>query len=338
MSSFENLVKEMGSKSNLKEDEILKLVNEKYGEMQNLITKEGALYLVAKEFGVNISENYGNGMTIKNIVSGMKNISFVGRIFKISKINEFKKSNGQTGKVANVFLGDESSHIRLPLWDEQVKLLEEGVISMGDIVRINNAMVRENVFGDVEISLGKFGAIANVEDFVELPPVEELSRRFMTNMPEKTSISDVATGGIFEIKGTIVSIFKGNYLFDVCPMCGTKTENKQCIEHGDVAPSPAFVFSFLIDDGTGDLRCVLFRETAEKFCGVTSGELHELEPDRRYELLNSRMLGNDAMMTGKIKKNMLFNRLEMMVNDFKTINPLEESKRLVDELELMVGD
>lgn len=334
---FNSLVTELENKSNLKKDDILNLVDKKYLEMKNLITKEGAIYLVAREFGVYLPENATGRLPIKNITPGMRNVSAIGRIFRISKISEFIKSNGTAGRVSNIFIGDNTGFIRIPLWDEQVKLLEDNTISLGDIIQVNNGLARENTFGDVEISLGRFGSINHIEVYVELPSTEGLSKMFLNMFPERTDISSVISGGNFEIKGTVVQLFRGNFLFDVCPMCGGKAESSRCIEHGDVSPSHALVLSFILDDGTGDLRCVLFREVAEKMCGITSEELSEMDTENRYQLLSDKLLGKEFILSGRMKKNKLYDRLEMMVNNFKDINPLEESNKLLDELELMVG-
>ncbi len=334
---FDFLVSEFESKSGVKKDDILNLVDKKHSEMGSLITKEGAIYLVAKELGVNLTENSIIRMPIRNISPGMRSVNVIGRIFKISKINEFTKSNGSSGRVANVFIGDNTGFLRIPLWDDQVKLLEETTVSIGDIVQVNNGFARENTFGEVEISLGKFGAIGPLEDYVELPPVDNLIKMSLNLTIERASISDITSGGDFEISGTVVQIFKGNFLFDVCPMCGSKVENSRCVEHGDVVPNHALVLSFVLDDGTGDLRCVLFRDTAEKIVGIKSNELYELNYDERFKLINKKVLGRDLILTGKVKKNKLFDRLELVVNDFKPINPLEESKRLAVDIESMVG-
>lgn len=334
---FNLLVTELENKSNLKKDDILNLVDKRYLEMKDLITKEGAIYLVARELDINLSENPTGRMPIRNITLGMRNVNVIGRIFKVSKINEFIKSNGSAGRVCNIFIGDNTGFIRIPLWDEQVKLLEENTISLGDIIQVNNGLARENTFGDVEISLGRFGSINHIEVYVELPSTEDLSKMFSNMSLERTDISSVTSGGNFEIKGTVVQLFRGNFLFDVCPMCGGKIESSRCIEHGDVISSHALVLSFILDDGTGDLRCVLFREVAEKMCGITSEELSEVDSENRYQLLSDKLLGKEFILSGRMKKNKLYDRLEMMVNDFKDINPLEESNKLLDELELMVG-
>ncbi|MBI1978623.1 MAG: hypothetical protein HYS62_01010 [Candidatus Aenigmarchaeota archaeon] len=331
------LISELESRSNLKKDDILTLVDKKYSEMKELITKEGAVYLVAREMEIDLPENSEGRITIRNIVPGMRRVSILGRVFRVSKINEFKKSNGNTGRVSNVFIGDHTGFIRVPLWDEQVKLVEEGDISIGNIVQIINGLVRENNFGEVEISLGRFGAIIPVEDHVELPSVDDLSKMFLNILSERTEISNIVAGGNFEINGTVIQLFRGNFLFDVCPMCGNKVEINKCEEHGDVIPGHALVISLILDDGTGDLRCVLFREVAEKACGITATELSEFDAEKRYQIISEKLFGKEFILSGRIKKSRMYDNLEMMVNEFKDINPLEESKKLVDEIELIVG-
>lgn len=335
--NFDFLITELENKSNLKKDDILNLVDKKYLEMKDLITKEGAVYLVARELDINLPEFSTGRASIKSVVPGMRNVNLIGRIFRVSKINEFTKTNGTAGRVVNISIGDNTGFIRIPLWDEQVKLLEENAISIGDIIQISNGFARENIFGDVEISLGRFGSIHPLEDYVELPSTEDLSKIFFNISPERTDISNIVSGGNFEIKGTIVQLFRGNFLFAICSMCGGRVENNRCIEHGDVTPSYALVISFIMDDGTSDLRCVLFREAAERMCGATAEELSGLYLEKRYQLLSSKLSGREFVLSGRVKRNKLYDRLEMIVNDFKDINPLEESKRLVDELELMVG-
>ncbi|MEM5797289.1 MAG: OB-fold nucleic acid binding domain-containing protein [Candidatus Aenigmatarchaeota archaeon] len=332
---FDLLLAELQNRSGLKKDDILYLVDKRYSEMNNLITKEGAIYLVAKELGIDLPENTIEKTPIKNITPGMRNVNIIGRVFKISKTNEFIKLDGTVGRVVNIYIGDNTGFVRVPLWDEQIKLLEES-ISLGDIVQISHGVARENIFGDIEISLGRFGRIIPVE-YTNLPSLEELSKMFLNVFPERSDIVNIVSGGNFEIKGTIVQLFKGNFLFDICPLCDGRLDNSKCFEHGEVTPNQALVLSFIIDDGTGDLRCVLFREIAEKICGIKSRELSSIEPGERYQMLADRLLGKEFILSGKVRKNKLFDRLEMVVNDFKDINPLEESKRLVNELESVVN-
>ncbi len=334
--NFDYLLTELQSKSNLDRDEIHSLVNDKYADMKDFITKEGAIYLVAKEIGIDLPERPTGIIPIGSVIIGMKNVNVIGRVFRISRIVDFSKSNGSKGRVANLLIGDSTGSIRVPIWDEQVKSLEDGSISMGDILQISNGFSRENNFGGIELSIGKFGAIGHLTDY-DLPSVEQLEKGILSISAERSNISDTVPGGDFEIKGTIVNVFKGSFLFNVCPMCGNKIDENRCVEHGDVSPSPALVVSFIVDDGTGDIRCVMFKKSAEKICDLTSDHLAKLDTEARYNEISEKLLGKEFIFSGRIKQNKLFDRTEMMVNDFKDINPLEESNRLVEQLEMIIG-
>lgn len=337
MDSFEILLNELSTKSKLKNEDILNLVDKKYSEMKGLVTKEGAIYLVAKELNVDLAEVPKGRIQIKNIVHGMRNLNIVGRIFRISKVNEFKKSNGGMGKVANIFIGDGTGYIRIPLWDDQVNLLGEHTLNLGDIIQVNNAISRENTYGETEISLGRFGAINHVENFMELPSVEELSKMHFNLLPERSNISNIAIGGNFEIKGTIVYLFKGNFLFGVCSVCNGRLKDNSCTQHGETSPNNELVVSFILDDSTADLRCVVFRELAEKLCDVSSEELSEIDSEQRYNIIKDKVLGKEVILIGRPRKNRMFNRTEMIIDSFKRTNPIEESKRLIDDIRLAIG-
>src|SRR4030042_1436449 len=197
-------------------------------------------------------------------------------------------------------------------------------------------MSRENVDGDVEISLGKFGGIRQIEDTIEFPSEVDLSKRFFSLSSERVLIRDIIPGK-FEIMCTVAHVFRGNFLFNTCPVCSSSLEGNKCSEHGAVDPNHALVLSCIADDDTGDIRTVFFRDLAEKLSNMSSQELSLLEPEERYEKISSNLLGRELIISGKVRKNKMFDRLEMMANDFKDINILEESNKLADEIELRVG-
>jgi ssDNA-binding replication factor A large subunit len=126
-------------------------------------------------------------------------------------------------------------------------------------------------------------------------------------------------------------------LFDVCSICGDKLIQNKCQEHGEVEPSKALVISCVVDDSTSSIRAVFFRELAERIITTQVSELASLDSEKRYELIKERLLGKELILIGKVKKNKIFNRLELIVNEVKDLNALEESKKLVEALELKVS-
>jgi replication factor A1 len=336
---LEEILDELAKKTGGSREDLLNKVNKKYDELSGLLTKEGAAYLVARELGVNLVSESKRKMEIKNIVEGVRNINLIGRIFKISNITEFKKSDGSDGKVANLFIGDSTGYVRLPLWNEQVSVVEEEAVEIGDVIQVYNCLSKENNFGEVEITLGKYGNIRKIEDTGELPSVDNLINRFLVSKIERSRISDL-TSGNFEIKGNVVQVFGSNFLFYKCSVCGgtLKEANGKfaCNEHGDADLSQNLVVSCVIDDGTGDIRAAFFREVAESACNISATEMASKDKEMRYSFIKEKLLGRELVLSGKVRKNKMFDRLEIIVNECKDLNVLEESKRLVEDLESKV--
>jgi replicative DNA helicase len=111
----------------------------------------------------------------------------------------------------------------------------------------------------------------------------------------------------------------------------------KCAEHGEVEASNALVINTVVDDGTESLRAIFFRDNAEKLIELIADEIAVHNVDKRYEWIRERALGKELLLVGKVKNNKVFNHLEMLVDEIKEINPLEESKRIADEIELKLG-
>ncbi|MFQ6062468.1 MAG: DUF2240 family protein, partial [Methanosarcinales archaeon] len=163
--AIEEILSEIEKQTDVSRQELQERIDKKQKDLSGLVSLEGAAHLVAKELGVDLLEKTKRRLEMKNIVSGMKNVNVVGRIFNISGINEFKRQDGSSGKVVNLFVGDSTDYIRLALWNDQTKLVEEGQIKLGDVIQIVNGFAKENVFGNIEIALGKYGSIRLVENY-----------------------------------------------------------------------------------------------------------------------------------------------------------------------------
>jgi len=338
MISIEEILIKIEKETNTSREELLEKISRKQKSLSGLVSLEGAAHLVAKDLGLDLLEKMERRLEMKNVMSGMKNVNVIGRVFRISNINEFKRSNGSSGRVANIYLGDNTGHLRLALWDKQVSVVEDGLVKLGGIVQVINALARENVFGDIEISIGKYGSIKPFEENIDLPSMEELNDR-LTSGPRTISIKNI-TKGVFEIKGTIVQVFKSNFIFNVCPICGNKVEEVEgkfeCSEHKKVVPSPALVISAVIDDGTSNMRVVFFRELAEKMLSTQVNELANLDKEKIHELIEEKLLGKQLLLLGRVKKNKIFDRLELIASDFKGLVTLQETKELIKGIEVKI--
>ena len=334
--TIEDILSTLEKQSNIPRQQLQGMIAKKQSDLSGLVSLEGAAHLVAKELGIDLLDRKKLRLEMKNIISGMKNVNIVGRIFKISNINEFKRSDGSEGKVANILIGDATDYARVALWNDQTSLVDERTIKLGDVIQIVNGFAKENIFGGIEISLGKYGSIKPSEEDFELPSLNELNKKFLSNETKKTFINEIRFGAV-DINATIVNVFKSDFVFDVCPVCGSRVdENFSCKEHGKIEPEHALVLSAIADDGTGDIRVVFFRDVAENILGIKANELFKLDSEERFRIVKEKLLGREIQLLGVVKRNKIVDRLELIVNDFKDLNILEESKRLISGIELKV--
>ncbi|MCD6558055.1 MAG: DUF2240 family protein [Candidatus Aenigmarchaeota archaeon] len=319
---IEEIIKKISEKSGKSEKEIKRLVSEKIEELSGLISDEGAAHIVAKELGVDIIEkrerrNYR--LNIGSVVVGMRSVDVVGKVSYISPVKEFK-TNNSTGCVASVYLVDETGSIRLSLWNEETEVLDK--IDVGDTIRVQG-YVKDNR-GTPELRLGKYGKIMKSDEKIDVDVGigQEYKRK---------KICELTLGMRAETRATLVQVFETKPIFEVCPICGKRVKKDGdawvCEEHGEQEPKRVLLFSGVIDDGTGNIRAVGFRENAEKLFGIKTEEA--VGKDIR-ELIKGVPLGKEFIFRGRVKKNDLFDRLEFMIEKINDVVVLDEIKNLLD--------
>ena len=165
--------------------------------------------------------------------------------------------------------------------------------------------------------IGKFGGLRLVEDDDSVPSLDSVSKSYVSNGQKRSDISDLIPGKS-EIRGTVVQVFRGKFLF------GESNDR-------------GMVVSVVIDDGTADIRVVFFRELAEKVSGTKTDELEGLSEEARLETMKKVLVGKEFVISGNVKKNDFFKALELIADSVKDLNPLDESKELVEKIEAKIG-
>jgi len=329
MLSLEEIIKELEKNTKFSRKQIYERIKKKHEELSGLVSLEGAGHLVARDMGVNLVFTGKRDLKIKDIVSGMKHINLKARIIQVSETREFDRKDGNKGKVCNLILTDGTGQIRLPLWDKQVAMIEEGKVKEDDVVELKNALAKENVFGGVELGLPRLAILEKVEDDESMP-------HETTGMSFKRTLIKDLKEGFFEIKGNIVQVFNVNPLFQTCPECRLKVEKNgkeyECPEHGKVEPENNMIISGIVDDGTASIRSVFFRDQARTLTGLEPSVLLSISQEEAINQIKENALGNEIIMRGKVQKNKIFDTLEIIVNEVEEMNIEKESKRLINEI------
>lgn len=318
---LEELIKKVAESSELSEQNIKARLKSKEEELSGLISKEGIVYIIAKELGVNLLEKMKKRLEIKNIVPNMKNIDIIGKIIDIVPIRDFKTEKAE-GKVASIYIADETGSIRVVLWNDETKLLDK--INIGDVIRVQGYVKDNN--GQLEVRLGKYGKIRKSDEKIETVVKVKTGYSYKRNC-----IRDLNKGMHGEIMATVVQIFRTKGVLKVCPECNKRLEEKDgkfvCAEHGDQEPRYLFVVSGVLDDGTGNIRFTSFESNAEKITGFTTNDALNSE-----DWTKNVKLGREFIFRGSIKQNEFFDRPEFMVNEVKEVDVEKEIEAILDKL------
>jgi ssDNA-binding replication factor A large subunit len=324
------LLQKIIEKTGLPQDEIQKKIIEKQRELSNLVSKEGAAYIIAKELGLDVFPKTKRRLEIKNVVPKIRELKLTARVIKVFEPRKFEK-NGKKGKVASIILGDETGTIRLSLWDNQTDIIES--LKPGMAIETFGAYTREDGLGGVEMRLGNRGGIRILEQS-ELPALENLQKPAEKG---RKNIVELKEGETAEIRASLVQLFETSIFYEICPQCGSRVVKEgsdfKCAEHGKVEPTKTIVLSGIIDDGTGNLRAVFFRDVALQLIGMDIKKALENE-DSFFENLN--VLGKEFIMVGKTRRNKMFNRLEFVVNSVKEVDAEEEANKIINMLKVNV--
>src|SRR3989338_7293247 len=310
---YEQIIEKIKNEAKISESEIEEKISQKMKQLSGLISKEGAAHIVANELGIKLFDAFSGKLQIKNVLAGLRDVETVGKVLQTYELREFT-TNERQGKVASMVIGDETGTIRVVMWGSQAENIRD--ITNGMIVKVVGGYVKDNS-GNIEIHVNERSKlIAN-------PPGESVNV-VKQNTAERKEISKLTENDSnAEILGTIVQVFDPRF-FPIDPETGRKvTENEGRYYFNDK----------IIDDGTDNMRAVFFRETMEKLLNCSKEKmLGYRENPESFEQVKSDLLGTLIKINGRVKKNLFFDRLELVANDVSlNPDPEDEIKRLNEE-------
>jgi len=293
--NYEKVLKVLSSASGLTISDLEQKVEEKRSKLAGLISKEGAAQVIAAELGVSFDDEK---LKIEDLEPGMKKVNLVGKVIDMSPIRTFMR-NDKEAKVVNLTVADETSNIRVVLWDmHHIDLVEKGDVAKEKVIEILNGNMRDN-----EVHLGSFSELKLSKDILEEVKTEKIVK--------EKNIVDFRISENVSSRAFVVQAFEPRFFY-VCPECKKKAivegEGHSCGEHGKVAAEKRALINLVLDDGTETIRAVLFHE---QLPGVGLTELENTEA-----LIGQRqaLLGKELVFSGNVRNNKFFNNTEFVVD------------------------
>ncbi len=223
------------------------------------------------------------------------------------------------GKLASLVVGDETGTMRVVLWNEKAELAEG--VKEGDAIRITNAYSKANMNNEPEIHVGKYSNLVKDEK-TKIPELEQIEKSLVT----EKAISELGDNERYiQISGRIVDIDENKPLiYMTCPTCRKRVQNLGgewfCESCGDIDPDANMVVSTIVEDATGTIRAVAFRDNAEKILETDLKSAMNLIGERQDESApvreaKEKILNKEIKLIGKTRYNDFSDQLEFMVDD-----------------------
>lgn len=311
------VIDKIQKETELSKEEISKKIKDKISSLEGLVSEEGAAYIVASELGVSLLKSVkASEIKVENVSGGMKSVDIVGKVIRVFTPRHWEKGRNK-GTVASIIIADKTGTMRVVIWDDRVKLIDQGKLKEGVNIRVKNGNVKLNRRGERELHLNYNSQLIIDPEGVEFNE-EELPKP--RSKAKEMKIEAIEEGSRVKLRGTIVQAFNP-YFYPICPKCGKKvSDNNQCKEHGEVEAATGIVFNFVLDDGTGTLRSVAFKQTAENILKFDESleEIANETPEALKEKISQKLLGKEIIVEGVVRKNEAFERTELLINNAKT--------------------
>jgi replication factor A1 len=249
----EEYINKIIEETGLSKKDIEDLVKKQKEELRGLISDEGALFVIAKGLGVDVSTDNKNllsdiELNISDITVNMKNIVLIGRIKELYRIIKFEKNDGEEGFVGSFLLNDETGDVRVVIWDENVNIFNDERFKVNELVKILNGYAKEGRYGGKEVHLGKFSKIIIApEEDIDYKKFPKIKEKFINIKDIKEDLYTVS------IEGKIENIFP------------SKEFTKRDGQNGKVK-------SLILRDTTGTVRITFWNNDIDKLNDMEVGD------------------------------------------------------------------
>ena len=292
-----------------------KRIKEKINDLSGLISEEGAVHIISNELGIVLVQETHNNLKIKEMYAGMRSVSTVGKVIRKFDVREFSKGES-TGRVGSLVLGDETGTIRVVFWNDKVSLLSQ--VKEDDVLIVKEGYVKENNNGR-ELHLGERSSMEVNPQGISIS-VAQKSASFKRKKIEELQPGDDNA----EILGTVIQVYDPRF-FEVHPETGRKIQPGEAI----ATPAYSYVLNVVVDDGTGNIRCVFWKNQTNKLLGKSGEEILKMkESPGLFEDLKTDLLGEQFKLMGRVQKNEMFDRLEFNIQIVEKASAAEELARL----------
>ncbi|NDF29399.1 MAG: single-stranded DNA-binding protein [Nitrososphaeria archaeon] len=178
MSEFNSLLsKLLELKPDLSRSDVEALIAKKKEKIgAGYLTDQGALFLVASDLGITISEPPKSEISIRDLHAGAKEVTLQTRILNVSPKKQFSRKDGSQFYLRNMTVYDKDSAVVVKLWDEKANLPEMTNLNPGDLIKIIKAYVKSDLNGQLTVNIGSGSSIERTDTDSAIPSIDSITK------------------------------------------------------------------------------------------------------------------------------------------------------------------
>ena len=154
-------------RKDLSREMVLDLIEKKKAESGGFLSNQGAAMLVAQDLDVEVERGRPAGIRIRDVVSGLSDVTVIGRVTSISSLQEFDRKDGSLGKALRLVLADSTGELKCVAWDQQAERLANQQLQ-DRTISVSHGYTREGLGGSIELFVGDRGEVQIVQDVSEV--------------------------------------------------------------------------------------------------------------------------------------------------------------------------
>ena len=177
LSEFDSLMnKLLEQKPDLSRKDIEEMIQRKKEKIgAGYLTDQGALFLIASDLGVSLSEPLKVEMGLKDIFVGAKEVTVETRIMNVYPARQFSRKDGSQFMLRNMTVYDGDQRAKVKLWDEKANLPGIENLKPGDLVKIIKAYVKSDLKGNPIINVGSGSTVEPNETQSTIPSLDDIT-------------------------------------------------------------------------------------------------------------------------------------------------------------------
>ena len=140
------------------------------------LTDQGALFLIASDLNVSLSDSGSGEIGLKDLFAGARDVTVTARLMSSSPAKQFTRKDGTAFFLRTMIVYDDRDRAAtVKLWDEKANLPGVGDLRPGDLVRFTGAAVKADIDGSPTISVGSGSDVEIPSEESGIPPIGEIT-------------------------------------------------------------------------------------------------------------------------------------------------------------------